>query len=325
MLHLQLQSHTLKRSIPASSKILALTSTKRFNSSGPGASSFGDPAFEDQVLLDKLFQKNKPSSRKFLYETGSFLARQEKSNLQEEHKFTWLDEKLTKLKSTPVNFNYYLRSIKELKNANQLPYKFGSNQLVSNDAKMDKLLKNILWEFNAPIRFAFGYGSKVFSQGAQSDLSNAQMDMMFAVSYPDHWHSLNINQNPDHYSSLKHLGSNFIAKVEEFGAGVYFNPFVKMNFKKTKAVEGGENLELKYGVTSVNNMMDDLTNWRTMYIAGRLHKPTAIIRNSPAMSLLNQYNLTNAIKLSLLLLNKHKVKESELYLKIAELSYMESI
>ncbi|ODV87127.1 hypothetical protein CANARDRAFT_26552 [[Candida] arabinofermentans NRRL YB-2248] len=271
----------------------------------------------DPVLLDKLFRKNKPKSTSSIYRNVSFTKRHELLNIQEPKKFSVLDENLLKLKTAPINFNYYLRNIEDLRTANQLPYKFGSNQLISNDSKMDQFLKKILWEFNAPVRFSFGYGSKVFSQGLHTnDLKNSQIDMIFAVSYPDHWHSLNLNQFPNHYSNLKYFGSNIISKIGDLGAGVYFNPFVKMN------IQDYDPFELKYGVTSIDNLMNDLINWDTMYLSGRLHKPVAIIRNSPNISLLNQYNLVNTIKLSILLLDLDEITESQLYYKIASLSYI---
>lgn len=56
------------------------------------------------------------------------------------------------------------------------------------------------------------------------------VDFIFGVSHPQHWHSLNIQANPHHYSVLGKLGSKAVATMQEgFGAGVYFNPFVEVN------------------------------------------------------------------------------------------------
>ncbi|VEU20181.1 DEKNAAC100946 [Brettanomyces naardenensis] len=290
-------------------------------SSATSASSSPSPISRDdaQILLDRLFKTNKPSWS-FTSQSGSFSKRQALSNVQEKNKFKLLDEKLLELQSQPVDFHYYLRSLKDLKSANQLPYKFGANQMVSNDPNMDHFLRQIVWEFNAPIRYAFGYGSKVFSQGKHVDVSRSQVDMILAVSYPDHWHSLNLHQFPKHYSGVRILGSEMIAKIGSWGAGVYFNPFVNMNFERSQKVDS--DFQIKYGVTSIDNLVDDLTNWSTMYLSGRMQKPIAVVRNAPKVSLLEQFNLTSAIKLAILLLNKPEVKERELYEAISSISYL---
>ena len=275
-----------------------------------------------QVLLDRLFRKNMPtwslkSSLKPYSRNRTF------TNIQEKNKFEALDKKLLELQHQPVDFHYYLRNMSDLKSANQLPYKFGSNQLVSDDAKLKHFLRQIVWEFNAPIRYAFGYGSKVFGQGKNVDSSKSQVDMIFAVSYPDHWHSLNLHQYFDHYSWIRMLGSEAISKIGSWGAGVYFNPFVKMNFQKSENLRGqSSDFELKYGVTSVDNLIDDLTNWSTMYLSGRMQKPLAIVRDTPQISLLEQFNLVSALKLAVLMVGKPEFTEHELYRAITSMSYM---
>ena len=56
------------------------------------------------------------------------------------------------------------------------------------------------------------------------------VDFIFGVSHPQHWHSLNLQANPHHYSMLGKLGSKAVAMTQErFGAGVFFNPFVEVN------------------------------------------------------------------------------------------------
>ncbi|CDK28194.1 unnamed protein product [Kuraishia capsulata CBS 1993] len=291
--------------------------------SGPAGSRTA-PKEIDPVLLDQLFRGHKP--RRF-----PAFERIHKQDQEEKDRFAVIDENLSKFKSnSPVNFNYYLRNLADLKTQSQLPYKFGENQLVKNDPEMEKYLKMILWEFQAPVRFAFGYGSKVFGQGSGASSADSMIDMNFAVSYPDHWHSLNMQQFPNHYSGIRRLGAHAISTVQEWGAGVYFNPYVTLDFKRAKTLTSetpAKSQMMKYGVTSIDRLISDLINWDTLYLSGRLHKPVAIIRNSPNVQLLNQFNLTNAIKLSLLLLSErhsteNTVDEFELYKMITGLSYI---
>ena len=55
------------------------------------------------------------------------------------------------------------------------------------------------------------------------------MDFIFGVTHVQHWHSLNLKQNPSHYSSAALFGSSFVSTVQEkWGAGIYYNPFVKL-------------------------------------------------------------------------------------------------
>lgn len=270
---------------------------------------------QDHVVLEELFHKNKAP----LFRHRATLTNRDGSS-QTNHSTTQeiseIDRNLTESKlNTPVDFKYYLRNLNNLSNFHQLPYKFGSNQVF--DSSTD--LKSILWDFKAPIRYAFGYGSGVFSQGTNSHSATPpQTDLIFVVTYPSHWHSLNVAQFPHHYSFLKYLGSSVISHIQELGAGVYFNPYVK-------GLGNNKNNMTKYGVSSMDNLVSDLVNWDSLYLAGRMHKPTMILRNSANISLLQNFNLVNALKTSLLLLdkdsNKFSVSQEQLYKTITALSY----
>ncbi|KAK3822976.1 MAG: mitochondrial matrix Mmp37 [Benniella sp.] len=136
------------------------------------------------------------------------------------------------------------------------------------------------------------------------------VDFIFAVSHPQHWHSLNLQANPHHYSFLGRMGSKVVTTVQEgFGAGVYFNPYVEVN-----------GMTIKYGVVSIDTLCHDLLNWETMYLSGRLHKPVKILLDDPRTRLSNQVNLFNATRVALLALPKRFTSE-ELFTKIAGLSY----
>ncbi|KAJ1653338.1 Mitochondrial translocator assembly and maintenance protein 41 [Dispira simplex] len=177
-------------------------------------------------------------------------------------------------------------------------------------ADPNSALCHVIQHFRAPIRFAFAYGSGVFQQARKASSEKPMVDFIIAVTHPDHWHSLNIQQNPHHYSSLRYFGSTTVTRVQEkFGAGVYFNPYIEL-----------EGLRLKYGVVSLSTLCSDLVNWDTLYLAGRMHKPIMVIKNDPVIQITSQVNLTNATRLALLLLPS-RFTEEELYSRIVGLSY----
>jgi translocator assembly and maintenance protein 41 len=176
------------------------------------------------------------------------------------------------------------------------------------------LLESIVAQFNAPIRYAFAYGSGVFEQDGyvtQSPGVDAPMlDFMFAVTHPAHWHSINMQQHPGHYPlHARALGSSYISAIQEIGPGVWFNAFVPM-----------DGVTIKYGVTTVDNLCSDLLNWRSLYLAGRMHKPLRIIRDDARVRLTQQVNLTSAVRAALLTLPSD-FSEVQLFERITGISY----
>lgn len=60
------------------------------------------------------------------------------------------------------------------------------------------------------------------------------LDFVFAVSHPSHWHAINMQQNPEHYSlPMRLLGSDAVAWMQEkgLGANVWFNVDVEVDGK----------------------------------------------------------------------------------------------
>lgn len=56
------------------------------------------------------------------------------------------------------------------------------------------------------------------------------IDLIFGVTFTQHWHSLNLSEHRDHYSFLGRMGSRVVSYIQDdFGAGVYFNPYVDIN------------------------------------------------------------------------------------------------
>ncbi|KAF9426553.1 Mitochondrial translocator assembly and maintenance protein 41 [Entomortierella beljakovae] len=195
----------------------------------------------------------------------------------------------------------------------RLPPKFGDNQHIDIDAEAWEQLKSVVdtVHHKAPIRYAFAYGSGVFQQHGYDGKNKPMVDFIFGVTHPQHWHALNLQANPHHYSLLGKLGSKAIAMTQEtFGAGVYFNPFVEVN-----------GMIIKYGVVSIDTLCNDLLNWESMYLSGRLHKPVKILIDDPKTRLSNQVNLFNATRVATLMLPE-KFTSEELFTKIAGLSYL---
>ncbi|KIL95488.1 hypothetical protein FAVG1_00225 [Fusarium avenaceum] len=222
----------------------------------------------------------------------------------------------------------------KVKSFDDLPHRlFGANQHMIINYELKEALRLMLRQFNAPIVYCFAYGSGVFPQGpsnaniSESDfravhpnppdaLMKAQkgspkvLDFIFGVSHVEHWHSINMKQHRNHYSGLASLGSGVVSRVQNWGAGVYFNPFVEVN-----------GMLIKYGVTSIDNLVHDLSSWDSLYLAGRLQKPVKILRDHPRVRLANQHNLIAAVRTALLLLPPD-FTEAELYSTIAGLSYL---
>ncbi|KAJ2557075.1 Mitochondrial translocator assembly and maintenance protein 41 [Coemansia sp. RSA 1933] len=183
-------------------------------------------------------------------------------------------------------------------------------EMLLGQKEIREQLSEVLGHFGAPIRYAFAYGSGVYKQTGYGAGSKPMVDLIFAVSHPDHWHALNISQNRSHYSFMGTLGSNAVAFVQDrMGAGVYYNAFVELN-----------GVMIKYGVVSMDALGSDLLNWDSLYLAGRMHKPTLTLRRDPLMRISKQVNLTHAVRAALLMLPKNFGVEA-LFRTIASLSF----
>lgn len=125
----------------------------------------------------------------------------------------------------------------------RLPPTFGRNQLLSVPNSTRALLESIVADFDAPIRYAFAYGSGVFEQdGYESEKGAPMLDFIFAVTHPAHFHSINMSQYPSHYAMYaRTLGSSFVTRVQEVGPGVWFNAFVKVKGRVCDFFDVGSN------------------------------------------------------------------------------------
>ncbi|KAI8511346.1 Phosphatidate cytidylyltransferase, mitochondrial [Branchiostoma belcheri] len=175
--------------------------------------------------------------------------------------------------------------------------------------KLSKIVSNFPQE---GLALAFAYGSGVFHQRGHKAMSQNMVDFIFAVDNAKAWHKENMRRNRKHYSFLSSLGPERIARVQEnWGARVYFNTLVPC-----------EDRLIKYGVISTSDLIDDLHQWETLYVSGRLHKPVLILkrRENPALLEALQQNTLSAMAAALLMLPE-AFTEEQLYIAITSLSY----
>ncbi|KAH6574815.1 hypothetical protein BASA60_005284 [Batrachochytrium salamandrivorans] len=190
-----------------------------------------------------------------------------------------------------------------------------SHTYPKKSTSIESRLENIVRSFRAPVRFALAYGSGVYRQQGYDEsaipaspsviYSNSttvhaksaktakpMVDFIFGVTHSEHWHSLNIKQNPHHYSSIAALGTGTISKIQDsFGAGLFYNTDIEI-----------EGARIKYGVVRLDRLIHDLKEWDNLYIAGRMQKPVMILRDDAQVRLASQTNLLNAVRVSLLML-----------------------
>ena len=227
--------------------------------------------------------------------------------------------------------------------------------------------------FPPGIEVAIGYGSGVFEQKGYDNNNNVNninendqmnktmaisqfeeppmIDMIFVVNDELEWHSNNLKWNSSHYAALPRLlGPSFVSNLQRASARIYYNTLVPMPEKYQQNVVNSNNKTngkqlMKYGVINKSDFINDLLNWETLYLSGRLQKPVAFLKkpevtdSSTIMSSSNinnghnttndneheinhalETNLCSALSTAILLLPS-EFSELDLYKRITSLSY----
>ncbi|QBM86060.1 translocator assembly and maintenance protein 41 [Metschnikowia aff. pulcherrima] len=195
---------------------------------------------------------------------------------------------------------------------------------LDSDTMSDNILTNLQRQFRSSgLQYSFGYGLGVLAQSGYeiSKSRKPQLDVIHIVDKPVEFHRQNAARFPKHYSSVIRLGDSALGWIQNFGAGVYFNPYVSMSDGS-----GGESV-VKYGIISSQRALMDLREWTTLYIAGRLQKPVKhLFHLNDALKLANEYNLECALNLSLLIILSRQgsnfISCSQLFNQVALISYM---
>lgn len=159
-----------------------------------------------------------------------------------------------------------------------------------------------------------GYGSGIKRQQGYREDERPLLDFIIAVDDPEGWHRENMEKNPDDYSRyVRWFGPRIAAKIQEMGAGIFYNPYASLTDSK------GEK-EIKYGVISTKRLIQDLFEWDKLYTAGRLHKGVEVVDASPRVRAAIRENRKFALEVALVLLGD-EFTEEELYQTITGISY----
>jgi translocator assembly and maintenance protein 41 len=80
-----------------------------------------------------------------------------------------------------------------------------------------------------PIVFAFSYGSGAIEQGGYTYDSGVQdnklpmLDFIFAVENAEEWHRMNLESNPEHYTSMWPMNAKTIACIQDnLGSKIWY-------------------------------------------------------------------------------------------------------
>lgn len=139
-----------------------------------------------------------------------------------------------------------------------------------------------------PVQWACAYGSAAVRQ-ADYDAAHSMLDLLVVVEDAVDWHRRNRLQNPTHYSAPAWLDG----WLQEWGAALYYLPNVTLPTGTR---------HYKYGVIGRRAFLADLLEWRTLYVAGRLHKPILSQGHADgALRLAQENNLRQAASVASLL------------------------
>ena len=156
------------------------------------------------------------------------------------------------------------------------------------------------------------YGSSIAYQAGYKENEKKQVDLIVIVDDIKKFYEENLKKNKYMYKLtpkiyFKHASSEKLKK----GAGICYTTDIKYGIDT-----------YKMGVIEKIDVLDDLVNWKTFYIAGRFQKEMYTVKTDEQIEKANIINKKNALTIALLLLDKEKPTLTDLYEQICSLSYM---
>ena len=156
------------------------------------------------------------------------------------------------------------------------------------------------------------YGSSIAYQSGYKDNEKKQVDLIVVVDDIKKFYEENLKKNKYMYKLtpsiyFKHASSKGLKKA----AGICYTTDINYGIDT-----------YKMGVIEKADVLDDLLNWKTFYIAGRFQKEMYTAKEDKEIEKANEVNKKNALTVALLLLDKENPTLIDLYEKICSLSYM---
>jgi translocator assembly and maintenance protein 41 len=155
------------------------------------------------------------------------------------------------------------------------------------------------------------YGSSIAYQSGYKANEKKQVDLIVVVDNIKKFYQENLKINKYMY--------NFIPKM-------YFKKASREKLKSSAGICYTTDIKYgidiyKMGVIEKEDVLDDLRNWKTYYIAGRFQKEMYTAVADKEIEEANEKNKKNALTVALLLLDKEKATLIDLYETICSLSY----
>jgi translocator assembly and maintenance protein 41 len=221
-------------------------------------------------------------------------------------------------KASPVQWVSSVQA-RSMSTTTTISYSYASDTNDGQLASRQALQEDVLSKFPQDnLVYSFGYGSGVFSQTLMDAKRKHEgmLDLILVVDDTETFHTANLKAHPHHYASwLQWGGPSLISKVQrEFPLGDADVLFHVVDDPVT----------MKYGVVDQQDLFRDLKNWESLYLAGRLQKPTLpLVDPSPDEFVdAQQQNLEAAVASALLLLSPSDDRSwSAFFRTIASLSY----
>ncbi len=156
-----------------------------------------------------------------------------------------------------------------------------------------------------------GYGSGVNPQAGQEG-RKPQIDLIVIVDDLKKWHKENIKRNPHDYSfSGKLFFGHAPLSWLKAGGKICYMTYIPFNGRK-----------YKLGTIEKSDFLNDLKNWETFYMAGRMQKPILIVKGNDEILEAIEYNRHAGIMAAKMIEGPGEVMLKDFYITLASLSYI---